>query len=136
LGNDNSPDEGDGGPSFDPQDHNVKPLSVVAVVCGENLFYGVWGDVNGGKVTGETSLSLGQMCFPNEGITGDSGHTDHDVLFIAFPGDEAVPGARANWQAGTREEFEESLAAVGDGLVAKLNSGSASARSRIMKGRL
>ena len=133
LGNDNSAEEGDGGEKFDPTSVGIQPLSVVAVVCGDNLFYGVWGDVNGGKVTGESSLSLGKLCFPNEEINGNSGHSEHDVLYIAFPGDEAVPGAQANWQAGTPEEFEESLAAVGDRLVAGLGSG---ATSRVMRGKL
>lgn len=131
LGNDNSADEGDGGKSFDPQSVGIKPLSVVAVVCGDNLFYGVWGDVNGGKVTGESSLSLGQLCFPNEDINGNAGHGDHDVLYIAFAGDEAVPGADAAWKAETREEFEESLATVGDKLVAGLAGGASN--SRIMR---
>jgi chitosanase len=134
LGNDNSADEGDGGKSFDPQSVGIKPLSVVAVVCGDNLFYGVWGDVNGGKVTGESSLSLGQLCFPNEDINGNAGHGDHDVLYIAFAGDEAVPGADAAWTAETREEFEESLATVGDKLVAGL--GGAASNSRIMRGKV
>ncbi|KAF2710268.1 glycoside hydrolase family 75 protein [Pleomassaria siparia CBS 279.74] len=132
LGNDNSADEGDGGESFDPQSVGIKPLSVVAIVCNDKLLYGVWGDVNGGTLTGESSLSVGKLCFPDEEITGDSGHGDHDVLYIAFPGDEAVPGAAAAWSAGSPEEFEASLAGVGDALVAKLVSGG---NSRIMKGK-
>ncbi|KAF2185764.1 glycoside hydrolase family 75 protein, partial [Zopfia rhizophila CBS 207.26] len=121
LGNDNSPSEGNGGKSFDPsKDANIKPLSVVAVVCGDNLFYGVWGDVNGGISTGETSLSLGELCFPKENLNGDKGHSEHDVLYIAFEGQEAVPGASANWKAKTKEEFESSLGALGDKLVKKI----------------
>jgi chitosanase len=133
LGNDNSAEEGDGGASFDPTSADIEHLSVVAVVCNGQLFYGVWGDVNGGKVTGESSLALGQMCFPDEGLTGNNGHGPHDVLYLAFPGDEAVPGASANWQAGSREEFEASLAATGDALVAGLSAGS---RTRVMRGKL
>ena len=133
LGNDNSADEGDGGASFDPQSVGIRPLSVVAVVCNGQLFYGVWGDVNGGRSTGESSLALGQLCFPNEGLTGDNGHGGHDVLYLAFPGDGAVPGSSADWKAGTREEFEASLAATGDKLVAGLSSG---AKSRVMRGKL
>lgn len=30
--------------TFSPQDHGVQPLSVMAVVCGNKLIYGVWGD--------------------------------------------------------------------------------------------
>ncbi|KAF2263008.1 glycoside hydrolase family 75 protein [Lojkania enalia] len=141
LGNDNSAKEGNGGMPFDPAtDANVKPLSVVVVVCNDQLFYGVWGDVNGGIVTGESSLSLGQMCFPDGEITGNNGHSDHDVLYIAFEGDDAVPGATANWKAATREEFEASLAPVGDLLVRKLGGGSldsnGTVKSRVMRARV
>ena len=80
----------------------------------------MWGDTNGAKSTGEASLALGQLCFPNEGINGDSGHEPHDVLYIAFEGTAAVPGSKANWKATSRTVFENSLASVGDALVAKL----------------
>lgn len=130
LGNDNSPEEGDGGEAFDPTSVGIQPLSVVAIVCNDKLLYGVWGDINGGKVTGEASLSIGQMCFPNEGINGNTGHAEHDVLYVAFTGEEAVPGPSANWKAATREEFEESLTEVGDRLVAGLGG----ATSRLSEG--
>lgn len=134
LGNDNSADEGDGGEAFDPTaDADIQPLSVVAVVCGEKLVYGVWGDVNGGKVTGETSLSLAKQCFPDEELNGDAGHSDHDVLYLAFPGEEAV-AKDVNWGAETAEEFEASLAGIGDELVKKVASGQA--KSRIMRATL
>lgn len=133
LGNDNSPEEGDGGKSFDPQSANIKPLSVVAVVCGQKLVYGVWGDVNGGKLTGETSLSLAKQCFPNEDLNGDSGHGDHDVLYMAFPGEEAV-AKNVKWGASTAKEFEASLATIGDKLVKKVAAGKAN--SRIMRARV
>jgi chitosanase len=61
----------------------IEPLSVIAIVCNNQLHYGVYGDTNGcdnDNVTGEASLSLGQICFPNEGLNGDNGHTGHDVL--------------------------------------------------------
>lgn len=45
------------------------------------------------------------------------------MLYIAFEGDDAVPGEAANWKAGTREEFEASLASIGDKLVAKIGGG-------------
>lgn len=134
LGNDNSPGEGDGGESFSPQDDaGIQPLSVVAVVCGDKLVYGVWGDVNGGRVTGETSLSLAKQCFPNEQLSGNAGHGDHDVLYLAFPGEEAV-AKDVNWGASTAEEFEASLASIGDELVKKVAAGQA--KSRIMRATL
>ncbi|PVI05233.1 glycoside hydrolase family 75 protein [Periconia macrospinosa] len=133
LGNDNSKEEGDGGKKFDAtKDGKIEPLSVVAVVCGDKLVYGVYGDINGGKVTGESSLALAKTCFPNEGLNGNKGHTKHDVLYLAFPGSDAVAKS-AKWGAKTAAEFEASLAAIGDKLVKKIGSGT---KSRIMRGTL
>lgn len=132
LGNDNSPEEGDGGEAFDPTSVGIQPLSVIAIVCNGKLLYGVWGDINGGKVTGEASLSVGQWCFPDEGINGNFGHSEHDVMYLAFTGEDAAPGASANWKASTKEEFEESLSEIGDRLVAGLGS----ATSRVFRGRV
>jgi len=59
--------------------------------------YGVWGDTNGGKSTGEASISLATACFGN-GMTGDNGYSSHDVLYLAFTGNAAKPGKDgANW---------------------------------------
>lgn len=61
----------------------VPPLSVVAVVCNNELHYGIFGDTNGcddDNFTGEASIGLARMCFPDEELGGDKGHTDHDVL--------------------------------------------------------
>ncbi|ORY14365.1 fungal chitosanase of glycosyl hydrolase group 75-domain-containing protein [Clohesyomyces aquaticus] len=139
LGNDNSASEGNGGEKFDPKSAGIEPLSVVAVVCGGKMFYGVWGDINGGVSTGESSLALGQLCFPNDGLTGNNGHSEHDILYIAFPGEEAVPGASANWKAKDSATFEQSLATLGDSLVAKLGSAKGNGnkcRSRATKSRV
>lgn len=124
--------------AFDPQSIGVQPLSVVAVVCGEQLVYGVWGDVNGGIVTGEASISLARKCFPDETIDGGHGHEQHDVLYIAFPGDEAV-ARDAAWDAHNAEAFEASLEAIAQPFVDAIGSGSAAdanITSRIMRGRL
>lgn len=44
-------------------------------------------------------------------------------MYIAFTGDEAVPGRDgAKWSAGSPEEFEDSIKALGDRLVASLPS--------------
>ncbi|ORY09505.1 fungal chitosanase of glycosyl hydrolase group 75-domain-containing protein [Clohesyomyces aquaticus] len=87
----------------------IKSLSVVAVVCGDSMFYGVWGDLNGVNVTGEVTLSLEKLYFPNKEINGNKGHTHHDVLYIAFPGDDAGVGAEADWKVSTAKDFEKSL---------------------------
>ncbi|XTI83707.1 glycoside hydrolase family 75 protein [Cenococcum geophilum] len=109
-------------PSFDPQSAGIQPLSVVAVVCNGQLIYGVWGDTNGGTSTGEASLALGQLCFGDDAVSGDNGHTEHDILYIAFPGDDAVPGSGADWTAATKEDFESSIQELGDSLVAGLGA--------------
>ncbi|KAJ5698037.1 endo-chitosanase [Penicillium macrosclerotiorum] len=112
-------------PSFDPQQYGMEPLSVMAVVCNGNLHYGVWGDTNGGTSTGEASISLAQLCFPDENLTGDNGHGDKDVLYIGFTGQDAVPGSTADWDAESSATFEDSIKTLGDQLVAKLTSASA-----------
>ena len=64
---------------------------------------------------------MAQLCFPDDGLTGDNGHDGDDVLYIGFTGGDAVPGANgANWQAGDRNEFQDSLKTLGDQLVAGL----------------
>ncbi|KAL1871241.1 serine/threonine-protein kinase HAL4/sat4 [Paecilomyces lecythidis] len=108
-------------PSFNPRAYGMRPLSVMAVICNEQLFYGVWGDTNGGVDTGEASISLATACFPDGNITADNGHRAHDVLYLGFTGRSAVPrrdGAR--WTASKFEEFEASLARIGDRLVRRV----------------
>ncbi|KAL6693474.1 chitosanase [Trichoderma pleuroticola] len=110
-------------PSFNPQSSGMQPLSVMAVVCNNQVFYGVWGDTNGGTSTGEASLALGKLCFPNEGLSGNNGHDPKDVLFIGFTGSGAVPGkSGANWAAKNTNDFENSIKALGDRLVAGLKA--------------
>ncbi|PWY87547.1 putative fungal chitosanase [Aspergillus heteromorphus CBS 117.55] len=111
-----------GNTNFDPQSSGMQPLSVMAVVCGGQLYYGVWGDMNGGGVTGEASIALAKLCFPGEGITGDNGHTADDVLYIGFEGQNAVPGSSADWTATDTQTFEDSIKSLGDQLVAGLGS--------------
>ncbi|PNP44113.1 hypothetical protein TGAMA5MH_04398 [Trichoderma gamsii] len=114
--------------TFDPQSVGVEPLSVMAVVCNNQLVYGVWGDSNGDDgdfpVVGEASIALATACFGN-GINGDNGHDQDDVLYIAFTGFGAVPGARgAQWNAQDYTDFENSISALGDSLVARIGNSS------------
>ncbi|KAI1361779.1 chitosanase [Xylaria arbuscula] len=114
----------DGFTSFDPQEFGIEPLSVVAVVCGDQLIYGIWGDENGvdGSMSmiGEASISLATACF-GTGITGNNGHEETDVLYITFTGTDAVPGADgAQWDASNFDGFEASIQSLGDQLVANL----------------
>lgn len=113
--------EGDS-PKFNPQKHGMEPLSVMAVVCNGKLHYGIWGDTNGGTSTGEASLSLAELCFPEEHPDGDHGHDGNDVLYIGFKGKDAVPGKKANWKAKKTEDFEDSIKSIGDKLVAGLKA--------------
>ncbi|KAI0538472.1 chitosanase [Xylaria digitata] len=110
--------------NFDPREYGIKPLSVIAVVCGDQLIYGIWGDENGDDgpkaVIGEASISLATACF-GKGITGNNGHEETDVLYIAFRGSGAVPGANgAKWDAANFAEFEASIKCLGDSLVSQL----------------
>lgn len=66
---------------------------------------------------------MGNLCFPNDGLTGDNGHDPKDVLYIGFMGQQAVPGAGgANWSAGNTADFENSIKGLGDSLVAGLQA--------------
>ena len=59
-------------------------------------------------------------------MSGNNGHTEHDVLYIAFEGADAVPGPDgANWKAKTKEEFEASLAPLGDKLIQRIGGAAA-----------
>ncbi|KAI0836380.1 glycoside hydrolase family 75 protein [Hypoxylon sp. FL0890] len=109
---------------FDPQEYGVEPLSVMAVVCGDQLIYGVWGDENGDdgekSVVGEASISLATACYGTS-MTGDNGHDENDVLFIAFTGTDAVPGKNgAKWDASNYDEFESSIQGLGDTLIQRI----------------
>ncbi|KAI5462768.1 family 75 glycoside hydrolase [Mariannaea sp. PMI_226] len=114
---------GDNYKAFDPQQYGVEPLSVMAVVCNNQLVIGVWGDENGSDndhpVVGEASISLATACF-GKSMTGNNGHGEHDVLYIAFTGKDAVPGASANWDAKNYDEFEQSISALADKLIARI----------------
>jgi chitosanase len=83
--------------------------------------YGIWGDINGGTSTGEASISLADLCFPEEGLNGDMGHGGKDILYIGFVGEDAVPGKEgAAWTAGSSDEFSSSIKNLGDQLVGRL----------------
>ncbi|KAH8880888.1 fungal chitosanase [Thozetella sp. PMI_491] len=115
--------------TYDPKSSGIEPLSVMAVVCGNKMFYGVWGDKNGDDgphpMVGEASISLATACYGSR-INGNSGHDADDVLYLAFPGSKAVPGAQgAKWNATSFEEFHSSIQALGDTLVASINGTSA-----------
>jgi hypothetical protein len=54
-------------------------------------------------------------------MSGDSGHEDDDVLYIAFPGSTGdTVHKHANWAAGSFDDFEGSIEGVGDQLIARL----------------
>ncbi|RSL92765.1 hypothetical protein BHE90_005132 [Fusarium euwallaceae] len=112
--------------TFDPEKHGIKPLSVMAVVCGNKMFYGIWGDENGDDgdypMVGEASISLATACF-GKSMNGNFGHSEDDVLYIAFPGSDAVPGAKgAKWTAKNFDEFQSSISTLGDKLIKRIGS--------------
>ncbi|KAI5457027.1 fungal chitosanase of glycosyl hydrolase group 75-domain-containing protein [Mariannaea sp. PMI_226] len=118
---------GDNYKEFKPQEYGVEPLSIMAVVCDGKMVLGVWGDENGSDnahpVVGEASISLATLCF-GKGMNGNNGHGENDVLYIAFTGKDAVPGASANWAATSADQFEQSISELGNKLVAKIGGGS------------
>ncbi|CAG8894240.1 unnamed protein product [Penicillium egyptiacum] len=117
-------------PRFMPDEHGMEHLSVMAIVCGDKLHYGIWGDTNGHTSTGEASISLAKLCFPDEDITGDSGHSEKDVLYIGFTGKSAVPGSKADWKAKDSKTFEKSIKSLGDKLVAGLGTAESKGSTR------
>ena len=96
----------------------------MAVVCGGQLIYGVWGDTNGADddepLVGEASLALATACF-GDGMAAHNGHDVSDVLYVFFSGAHAVPRS-ASWGAQSFEAFEASISQLGDALVAGLIS--------------
>lgn len=64
-------------------------------------------------------MAMADICFPNDGLSGDNGHDPNDVLYIGFPTKDAFPKG-AKWNARTTKEFQDSIKSLGDQLVAKL----------------
>lgn len=119
----------------------MQPLSVVAVVCGGKLTFGIWADTSTfSRLTplltlfcayyltvrtssrpledalgdmGEVSVYLAQVCF-GTGMNGDAGYDNPDVLYVAFPGEksETVPSKEG-------KDLNE-IATLGQGLVQKV----------------
>lgn len=74
-------------------------------------------------MVGEASISLATACFGTS-VNGNSGHDENDVLFIAFPGSDAVPGADgADWAAQNYDDFEASITDLGNTLIQRLGGG-------------
>ena len=110
--------------TFDPTAYGVQPLSVMAVVCNDQLLYGIWGDTNGDDgdhpMVGEASISLATAC-EGMGMNGENGYSDTDILYVAFKGEEAVPGPEgADWGAEDFATFERSIEGLGDRLVERI----------------
>ncbi|CAI6099512.1 unnamed protein product [Clonostachys chloroleuca] len=113
--------------TFNPEQYGIEPLSLMAVVCGNRLIYGVWADENGDDgeypVVGEASISLATACYGKDAVDGNTAHDEDDVLYIAFTGSEAVPGASgAKWNAQSFSEFESSVQSLGDKLIQRISS--------------
>lgn len=80
-------------------------------------------------MVGEASISLATACYGTD-MNGNNGHAENDVLFIAFPGSDAVPGADgATWNASDYETFEESISSLGDKLIERLGASSSGGNS-------
>lgn len=88
--------------------------------------YGVWGDADtdgGPGLVGEASASIGKHCY-GDAVSLFRPHDVNDVLYIAFTGNDALPGPDgAKWNATSFHEFEKSLQAQGDRLIARIGRG-------------
>lgn len=74
-------------------------------------------------MVGEASLALATLCF-GDAMTGNNGHGALDVLYLAFTGPDAVPGADgADWTATSPDAFEASLESLGATLLARIGGG-------------
>lgn len=73
-------------------------------------------------MVGEASISLATACY-GKSVNGNSGHDQNDVLYIAFPGSDAVPGKSAKWNAKSYSEFEASISSLGDQLIQRIGGG-------------
>ncbi|KAG0641302.1 putative chitosanase [Tuber brumale] len=109
-------------PSFEPSQYGVPDLGVAVVVCAGQFFYAVWGDTNGGTLVGEASISLATACF-GQGITGNNGHPDTDVLYLVFTGNRAATNSTVDWKAETFQDFESSLEPFGKPLLDEVCAG-------------
>jgi len=73
-------------------------------------------------MVGEASISLATLCY-GQSMAGDNGHTENDVLYLAFTGSDAVPGpSGAAWTAKDPVAFEESIASLGDNLIGRIKN--------------
>lgn len=52
--------------------------------------------MNADSLVGEASISLATACFGNY-ISGDNGHSETDVLYLAFRSHKAKTDGRVNW---------------------------------------
>ena len=69
-------------------------------------------------------MSLATACYGtgiNAGDGDGSSHNPNDVLYIAFTGDDAIPGVDgADWTASNFEEFHASIVDQGNKLIQRL----------------
>ena len=89
---------------------------------------GIWGDGQGGErnqaFVGEASLAMGELLFGNN-VNGTTSHEPNEVMYIAFTGKDAVPGAKgAAWAASTKEEFVSSIDGLCDKLIKRIEASS------------
>jgi hypothetical protein len=72
-------------------------------------------------MVGEASYALATACYGNKTIGGDSGHDNNDVLYLVFPGLDAVPGPDGvAWNASNYTLFEQSIEPLGDKIVLRV----------------
>ncbi|KIM91630.1 glycoside hydrolase family 75 protein, partial [Piloderma croceum F 1598] len=96
--------------------------NLAAVICGDKMFYGIFGDSNGDspEVIGEASWRMGTACYPDGHISGANGHGQPDVTYIIFSGKDAVLPS-TDMTKNYITQFSK-LKSMGDQLVSSLAS--------------
>lgn len=64
---------------------------------------------------------MGTLCF-GDGVNGEVGYDEEDILYIGFIGGGAVPGTAAKWTADNETDFEASIRSLGDKLIEQIEA--------------
>jgi hypothetical protein len=81
-------------------------------------------------MVGEASISLATLCF-GDSMNGNNGYSNLDVLYIAFTGTDAVPGASgADWNADNVAKFESSIQSLGNKLISRIGGSAATTTAK------
>jgi hypothetical protein len=113
-------------PSKAPRELNIwpnfyfYPACLTIEICADPFTLVVLGD-DGPPMVGEASISLATQFFGTS-VTGNNGHDENDIMYIAFPGTIAdTVNKSANWGAKNFSTFEASIEDLGNQLIKRLS---------------